>query len=133
MAGGNARRERFWKEVKSTGTAIAVPVPTVTLLPARFRAAAILEATAARRLWTRFVDREIAAAKRRFMQRIDGVLRRIVAGHLDKGEAAGSTGFTVAHDGYLSDVTGAGEKRLKVGFRGFIGQIAHVELAIHVN
>src|SRR5690242_11773017 len=96
--------------------------------------AAVSAATAGpRRLRTRFIHRQRAAAHLVSVELRDGLLRFVVAAHLDKSKPARTPGGAVAHDGYGINITRLGKQRLQLVFSGFEWDIPNEEFAAHVR
>jgi hypothetical protein len=74
------------------------------------------------------VDLQGASAEISSVQRQNGFIGLVGAGHFYKGEAARTTGFTVGHHAYLFDRAVGLEKGAQFGFRGAVGQVSNVEV-----
>ena len=112
------------------------PAARTTALTATIATAATAtttEAAAARLLRTSLVDGQRATTEGLLVQLRNRALRVFVRRHFHKAEAAGTTRFTVAHDGYGFDGTNLTKEGLKIIFVGLVGEIADVQLAAHLR
>jgi hypothetical protein len=104
--------------------------PTGTLIAAT---AAATKTAGARRLRARLVDREIATAEGPLVQLGDGLLGIFLGCHLDEGEPACASRLAIANQIHRLDRATRCEEILKVGLTRFKGQIAYVQLPIHMS
>jgi hypothetical protein len=65
------------------------------------------------------------------MEEADGLLRFVVRGHGDEGEATGLAGHFVLHESAVGDGTSLSEELLEVVFNGVEGKIPDVEFIGH--
>ena len=133
-------------------SAAAATTPTAATTAAATAAAAVVAAsaaattttaataegaTAAAATWaifagTRFIDGQRTAMESLAVEKADGLLCFLVAGHGDEGKAAGLARELILHQSGFGDAACLGEEVLQVHFWGVEGKIPDVEFVTHL-